>query len=64
MKEQTQTNNVHKIEVTDATFQTANDLKTAVLIVSVLANVAIFTVWLLVQLTPRYDAVMTTWLFG
>lgn len=65
MKQQKQTvKDMNEAEVAIATFQTAQDVKTAVLIVSVLANIALFTVWLVLQLTPRYDAVMTTWLLG
>jgi hypothetical protein len=65
MKEKTQkTSNLSHAEVAIATFQTGQDVKTAVLIVSLLVNVTVFTVWLVLQLTPRYDAVMTTWLLG
>lgn len=65
MKEQTQTDNsLSRTEVAIATFQTGQDVKTAILIVSLLVNVIVFTVWLVLQLTPRYDAVMTTLLLG
>lgn len=33
-------------------FQTSEDLKTALLIVSVVINLAIFTTWLVVQVDP------------
>lgn len=64
MDSKKKTNNTTQLEAAVATFQTAQDLKTAILIVSLLVNIIVFTVWLVVQLTPRYDAVMTTWLLG
>ena len=44
-----------------ATFQTGQDVKTAVLIVSVVANIALFVMWLILQLTSRYDAAVASW---
>jgi hypothetical protein len=64
MKEQTQTNKIMEAEVQAATFQTGQDVKTAILIVSVLANVTVFTLWLMLQLTSRFDSVMASWLLG
>ena len=43
--------------------QTTQDLKSAVLIVSVVANLFILTAWLALQVTARYDAQLATFLF-
>ncbi len=37
-----------------ALFETSEDLKTALLIVSVTINLFLFTAWLVVQTDPRY----------
>lgn len=60
MKQQKQTEEISTV----ATFQTGQDVKTAVLIVSVLANVALFVMWLILQLSTRYDAAVTSWFIG
>lgn len=65
MKQQKQKEqNISEADATIATFQTGQDVKTAILIVSVFANLLVFIVWLLLQLTSRYDTVMTSWLIG
>ncbi len=65
MKQQTQKDQTPAETVAGvATFQTGQDVKNAILIVSVLANVALFVLWLMLQVTSRYDAAMTTWLIG
>lgn len=64
MKEQTQKNQNIETSADMAVFHTGQDVKTAVLIVSVLANIALFVMWLTLQLTSRYDAAMTSWLLG
>ena len=41
-----------------AIFQTSEDLKTALLIVSVSINLFLFTAWLVIQTDPRYAALL------
>ena len=41
-----------------AIFQTSEDLKTALLIVSLSINLFVFTAWLVVQTDPRYAAMI------
>lgn len=41
-----------------------SDLKNSVLIVSVLVNLVVFTGWILLQLTSRYDASLAMFLLG
>jgi len=40
------------------------DLKTAVLVVSVVANLFIFTAWLALQVTTQYDTQIANFLFS
>lgn len=48
-----------------ATFSTVgNDFRTAVLIVSIVANLFVFTAWVLLQVTSRYDTQVAQALFG
>ena len=61
MKQQKQTED---ISTAVASFQTGQDVKTAVLIVSVLANIALFVMWLILQLSSRYDAAVASWFVG
>jgi hypothetical protein len=42
----------------------SQDLKTAVLIVSVVANLFIFTAWLALQVTTQYDNQIASFLFS
>jgi len=42
----------------------SQDLKNSVLIVSVFVNLVIFTAWIALQVTSRYDAQMASFLFG
>lgn len=42
----------------------SHDLKNAVLIVSVVANLAIFTAWLAIQVTSQYDTALAALLFN
>lgn len=44
--------------------QTYHDLKNSVLIVSAVANLAIFTFWILLQITSQYDAELASFLLG
>jgi hypothetical protein len=65
MKQQTQKKQVtNEAAAIPATFQTSQDLRTAVLIVSVLANVALFVAWLTLKLAPQYTATVTGIFFG
>ena len=41
-----------------AVFQTSEDLKTALLIVSLGINLFVFTAWLVIQTDPRYAAMI------
>lgn len=43
--------------------QVSHDLRTAVLIVSVIANLFVFTAWLTLQVTTQYDAQIANFLF-
>lgn len=44
------------------TYQTANDFKNSILIVSVLVNLFILTTWLVVQASPYYAAQLVSYL--
>lgn len=41
-----------------AVFQTSEDLKTALLVVSLSINLFLFTAWLVVETDPRYAALL------
>jgi hypothetical protein len=43
--------------------QLTHDVKTAVLIVSVVANLIVLTAWIAVQVTSRYDSQLASLLF-
>lgn len=45
------------------TSQMTQDLKTAVLIVSVVANLFVFTTWVALQVTSQYDSQISQFLF-
>jgi hypothetical protein len=65
MKEQTQKVQTNaEADVGLAVFQTSQDVKTAILIVSILANVTLFVVWLMLQVSTQYDAAIAGWLFN
>ncbi len=40
------------------------DLKNAILIVSLVANLIILTTWIALQVTTRYDSQLATFIFG
>ena len=42
----------------------SHDVKTAVLIVSVFLNLAIFTAWIAIQVTSQYDRQLASLLFN
>ncbi|OYW41737.1 hypothetical protein B7Z28_02210 [Candidatus Saccharibacteria bacterium 32-45-3] len=46
-----------------AVYQTGQDVKSAVLIVSVVGNIAILTGWIAIQVTSQYDAQVLSLLF-
>lgn len=48
--------NTKTLTTRPALFETSEDLKTALLIVSVTINLFLFTAWLVVQTDPRYAA--------
>ncbi|HET6747475.1 MAG TPA: hypothetical protein VFH06_05205 [Candidatus Saccharimonadales bacterium] len=65
MNQQTQKDQIpNEAMAAIATFQTGQDVKNAVLIVSVLANIALFVLWLTVQLTSQYNAALASWITG
>lgn len=42
----------------------SHDLRNSVLIVSLVANLVVFTMWLALQMTSQYDASLAAFLFG
>jgi hypothetical protein len=67
MKEQTQTipENTETIVATiSAHEQVGHDLKNAVLIVSIVANLFIITTWLALQMTSAYDTQLASLFLG
>jgi len=40
------------------------DLKNSVLIVSLVANLVVFTAWVALQVTSQYDSQLATFIFG
>lgn len=42
----------------------SHDLKNAVLIVSIVANLVVFTTWLAIQVTSQYDTALAALLFN
>ena len=63
MNENTNTKieNAPQVDVSSHVFY---DLRTAVLIVSVVANLFVFTTWLALQVTSQYDASLAAFLFN
>jgi hypothetical protein len=67
MAQKTNTTKNESIEMAMEMVQTSNmsqDLKTAVLIVSVVANLFFFTGWVALQVTTQYDMQIATLLFN
>lgn len=53
------------VEVNEFALSGVNqDLKNSILIVSVVANLAIFTLWLSLQVTSQYDVALAQLLFS
>lgn len=50
--------------VTSREASTMNDVKSAVLLVSLLINLAVFVGWLAIKLTNQYDEQVAQFLFG
>ena len=64
MKQQIQKETPNQDVPVAAAFQTGQDVKNAVLILSVFANLVLFVTWLTLQLTSQYDTAFATWLIG
>lgn len=47
-----------------AVFQTSEDAKTALLIVSLLVNLFVLSLWVAVRVTDQYDAALTEFFFN
>lgn len=54
----TNTNTATKIQENVAVFQTSEDLKSALLIVSMTLNLFLFTAWLVIQADPSLSLVL------
>lgn len=52
------------MEAAITTSHMSQDLKTAVLVVSVIANLFVFTAWLALQVTTKYDVQIANFLFN
>lgn len=52
------------VVATPAYSQLSHDLKTALLIVSVVANLFVFTGWVALQVTSQFDAQVSSFLFA
>jgi len=66
-KTNTQQNSETPLEAVENVMVTSHmtqDLKTAVLVVSVVANLFIFTAWLALQVTTQYDTQIANFLFS
>jgi hypothetical protein len=66
-KTNTQQSNVTPVEAIENVMVASHmtqDLKTAVLVVSVVANLFIFTAWLALQVTTQYDTQIASFLFN
>jgi hypothetical protein len=67
MAQKTNTTKNESTEMAMEMVQTSNmsqDLKTAVLIVSIVANLFIFTAWIALQVTTQYDIQIASFLFN
>lgn len=59
------TSTVEAVEANETAVSTiSQDLKNSVLIVSMVANLFIFTLWLVLQVTTQYDASFTQLIFS
>jgi len=66
MTKKTNTNETQNkaVEVAMPVSSMGQDLKTAVLIVSVVANLFVFTAWVALQVTTQYDMQVASFLFN
>jgi len=69
MKQKTNTTKNETAEAIDEvqvmpTSSMSNDLKNAVLIVSIVANLFIFSTWIALQVTSQYDTQLANFLFN
>lgn len=64
MKQKEQKNNKVNTGETVAYSRLSQDLKTAVLIVSVFVNLVLLTAWVALQVTSTYDEQVASVLFG
>ena len=52
-------------EASELALSTVNqDLKNSILIISMVANLAVFTLWVILQVTSQYDSAFSQLLFG
>lgn len=57
--------NKQQVETDELALTNVNqDLKNSILIVSVVANLAVFTLWLTLQVTSQYDSAFANLLFS
>lgn len=61
---QKQTHQQEAAEVSELTLTVNQDLKNSILIVSMVANLAVFTMWVVLQVTSQYDSAFSQLLFG
>jgi len=64
MVKKTNTNKVQETSAVVVSSTMTQDLKNAVLIVSVVLNLVIFTMWIALQLTSRYDLQLASFLLN
>ena len=64
MKEKTNTTTEKSTAEVAVSSHLSHDLRNAVLIVSVVANLFVFTMWLILQMTAQYDASLAATLLG
>ena len=64
MTEKTQNDQeLSSMEVMTANQYVTQDLKNSILIISIVANLFIFTTWIALQVTTQYDAELANFLF-
>lgn len=64
MKDKTNTTTQETTAEVAVASHLSRDLRNAVLIVSVVANLFVFTMWLVLQMTAQYDASLAATLLG
>ena len=54
-----------EVETSELALSTVSqDMKNSILIVSMVANLAVFTLWVILQVTSQYDSAFSQLLFG